>query len=267
MKKFIPIFIKSYLKNLMFDLSYSNERFNCPVCDAKKVAFRPMDLNFLKKLDDIQYIHSIFQSETSNVFHYYCSKCLSSDRDRLFSLYINKKLEKSDKVKMIEFAPGKHLHNFIKNNYHNVDFVTADLFRKDVDLKIDLRKMDLESNSMDVFICSHILEHIKEEKEATDELFRILKPGGWGIVMVPIALGLKENLELDEDVSEEERLRLYGQEDHIRMHSKPGFLSLLNGAGFKVLECGEEFFGEDVFKKSGISSRAVLYIVEKPVAS
>jgi hypothetical protein len=115
------------------------------------------------------------------------------------------------------------------------------------------------------FICSHILEHVVDDLQALRELFRILKHGGKGILMVPIMLTLKE---IDEDASLlpcEERWRRFGQDDHLRLYSKNGFLSRILNAGFTVRQLGSDYFGKDIFSKCGLTVSSVLYIVEKPL--
>lgn len=81
--------------------------------------------------------------------------------------------------------------------------------------------------------------------------------------MVPIILELQE---IDEDpsvVDEAERWRRFGQNDHVRLYSKPGFLGRVQEAGFVVHQYGKESFGEEVFTRSGIAHQSVLYVVEK----
>ena len=43
--------------------------------------------------------------------------------------------------------------------------------------------------------------------------------GGWTIVQVPIALALKETIEDPSIKDENERIRLFGQRDHVRMYA------------------------------------------------
>ncbi len=87
--------------------------------------------------------------------------------------------------------------------------------------------------------------------------------GGQGTLVVPIVLSLDE---IDEDPSVTdvgERWRRFGQDDHVRMYSKKGFLSRMRQAGFNVHQLGREHFGRDTFETYGITDQSVLYIVEK----
>jgi ubiquinone/menaquinone biosynthesis C-methylase UbiE len=122
---------------------------------------------------------------------------------------------------------------------------------------------NIRSESFDIFICSHVLEHVPDDKKALSELFRILRPGGFGILMVPIALKMSK---VNEDPSIEdvgERWRRFGQDDHVRQYSKSGFIERVKGAGFIINQYSIDFFGEDVFRKYGISPKSILYVVER----
>ncbi|MBK6634354.1 MAG: class I SAM-dependent methyltransferase [Chitinophagaceae bacterium] len=81
-----------------------------------------------------------------------------------------------------------------------------------VDDKLDLQDLHLyKDHSFDVFVCSHILEHVDDDIKAMKELYRILKPGGWGIAMVPIIESVTETHE-DPSIKEENlRLKYFGQ--------------------------------------------------------
>jgi ubiquinone/menaquinone biosynthesis C-methylase UbiE len=135
---------------------------------------------------------------------------------------------------------------------------------KGVDDKIDLTNMDIyEDNSYDIFICSHVLEHVPDDRKAMSELHRVLKPGGWGIAMVPVLSSVKE---IDEDPSimePSERWRRFGQDDHVRVYSKDGFKKRLKDSGFKVKEYSKNDFSDGDFENNGISARSILYIVYK----
>ena len=133
-----------------------------------------------------------------------------------------------------------------------------------VDIVIDITNMDtIDSESFDFFICSHVLEHVPDDKKALSELLRILKPDGFGILMVPIIL---KNDKIDEDPTVTdigERWRRFGQDDHVRSYSRQGFIDRVKNAGFVIHQYAIDFFGKDVFFQCGISQKSVLYIVDK----
>jgi hypothetical protein len=80
---------------------------------------------------------------------------------------------------------------------------------------------------------------------------------------VPIHLGLTEIYEDPSITDEAGRWKHFGQNDHVRLYSKQGFLERLRGVGFKVDQLDRQFFGEDAFEKYAIHPRSVLYVVTK----
>ncbi len=143
-------------------------------------------------------------------------------------------------------------------------YQSADKYAGGVDLTIDITDMNqVPSKTYDMFICSHVLEHVTDDRKALSELLRILKPGGFGILMVPIVLKIKQ---IDEDptiTDVETRWRRFGQYDHVRLYSKDGFIGRVEKAGFISQQYGVEHFGTNVFAECGISPRSVLYVVHK----
>jgi SAM-dependent methyltransferase len=165
--------------------------------------------------------------------------------------------------KLIDFAPSKSLSGFLKK-FPFIDYRSADKYMDGVDDRVDLMQMDIYENDLfDIFICSHVLEHVDDDLKAMRELHRILKPGGWGIVMVPIDLN-REKVYEDPSVKEEGlRWKHFGQNDHVRIYSKQGFRERLQLAGFTVKEFGAGYFGAESYSLHGIHPRSVLYTAEK----
>jgi predicted SAM-dependent methyltransferase len=244
------------------------KRFFCPVCENKIAKFEELPEYYYLNQDKVQFIHSIFQMETINRLSYSCPNCEASDRERLYAMYFNlQEINKNKKIKnfkFLDFAPSKSLQKFIKNNIKNIDYRSADKTMKDVDYNVDITEMSIfEDNTFDFLLCSHVLEHVVEDRKALGELYRILKPGGKCILMVPILLSLSEDYENNSLKTEEERWKHFGQFDHVRMYSKPGFISKINHAGFKLEEFTAEQFKKSDFEKQGIHMRSVLYIATK----
>jgi SAM-dependent methyltransferase len=246
----------------------SPPRHCCPVCSQQVNTFDRLPDSYYNELDKNGFIFSIFQFETLNYARYLCPACGSSDRDRLCALYLGDKPPEqceTSKGSILDFAPAKRLQQFIRESFPKFEYRSADLARLDVDDLIDISNMEAYANdSFDFFVCSHILEHVEQDQKAMKELFRILKPGGKGIAMVPIMLTLQKDYEITGIITPEQRWKHFGQDDHVRMYSKSGFTEKLSLTGFKVNEFGVEYFGSERFNQSGIHARSVLYVVEKP---
>jgi SAM-dependent methyltransferase len=245
--------------------SLSLGRYTCIVCNHRIRDFEPLPKYYHEKAAQFGYKPSFDDAETLNYKQYFCPSCGVSDRDRLYALFISKYLSENNvaKMTMLEIAPSKALSKFIKKT-GRINLRTADLYMQEVDDKIDITNMQNYANSsFDSFICSHVLEHVADDRKALSELYRILKPGGWGILMVPIILGIDA---IDEDPTlkdEGERWRRFGQNDHVRRYSKKGFLDRVEAAGFRVYQYGSEYFGAEVFQKNAINEKSILYIVTR----
>jgi SAM-dependent methyltransferase len=267
--KHFPSAIKKKFKAFQSLICSLGAKYHCPVCGTRINHFQPLSEFYLNNVRQHGYRYTLEQAETLNYHDYSCPFCGASDRDRLYALYIKDYFDKIDRaIKIVDFAPSAPFSRFIRNmislSGQNASYRTADLNIEGVDDKLDITDMRLyEDSQFDFFICSHILEHISDDRKALRELYRILKPQGLGIIMVPIVLGLAE---IDEDPSvndESERWRRFGQNDHVRLYSKDGFITRVKEASFQIHQYGKEHFGEKLFAQSGITSQSVLYVVEK----
>jgi len=263
------------LKSLKRRAASSVSRQRCSVCNRRVNRFDPFTPEYKEEIRSYGYIYTFDDAETCNADAYTCHWCGASDRDRLYALYLRDYFRpvastnpETDPIRIIDFAPTLPLSSFIKrliaDSPRKFSYRTADLFAEGVDDQVDIMDMKIYSdNSVDFFICSHILEHVTDDKKALAELYRILKREGQGILVVPIVLAAEE---IDEDPSVTdvaERWRRFGQNDHVRLYSKDGFLTRVRQAGFTVRQLGQEHFGRNNFMKYGITERSVLYIVEK----
>lgn len=271
-------FLKSVLPPIM--LSYilksksgfekhesTNSLFHCPLCNSNFYYFRRLDNYLFEMFDEFEFVHSIFLFETLNILNYYCPVCESSDRNRIYALFLKQNFDlfrNSDQtIKILDIAPDTKLRKWIKRT-KNINYRSVDLFMVDTDDTADITNLKIyDTASYDIIICSHVLEHVPDDRKAMSEIYRILKPKGFAIIMVPILLSLNEDLENPLWTSEAERWKYYGQKDHVRMYSKKGFIEKLEQTGFKVNQLDKEYFGPEVFKKNGIHQRSVLYVSEK----
>lgn len=234
----------------------------CNLC-SKRVNFVSIRKSLGLKLGEHGFPHGLDKFETLNYRRYACPNCGSGDRDRLYRLYFNKFIKYTKApIKLVDFAPSDSLQKYLKEQ-PMIQYRSADLYMDNVDDKIDITDMhQYKDNRFDFFICSHILEHV-DDKAALSELFRIIKPGGKGILMTPI---IKVEGAFDEDLNitdVSERWRRFAQDDHVRLYTKAEFLKRVEQAGFIVRQYTWKDLGLMNFIKYGISIKSVLYIVEK----
>ena len=69
----------------------------------------------------------------------------------------------------------------------------------------------------------------------THELYRILKPGGWGILLSPVEPDYEQTYEDDSITDPEERTRIFGQYDHRRIYGAD-YTDRLRTAGFEAAD-------------------------------
>jgi SAM-dependent methyltransferase len=166
--------------------------------------------------------------------------------------------------RILDIAPSKALSAFIKASFPHAHYRTADLYADGVDGQIDLTDMSIYANGQfDFLICSHVLEDIQDDRKAISELYRVLANAGRGSIMVPITLGLQEDYENPDITTPVGRWKHFGQDDHVRVYSKAGFMEKLGNAGFHVHEYGIDFFGGALFQQHGIHPRSVLYVAAR----
>jgi len=273
LKLMVPNFVKKFILRCRYHMrarKFTGSQYFCTVCEHQLGSFISLteicNGKFIKDVDVNGTLHTVDGYETANVDSFLCPVCGSQDKARLFALFLNQKLGEigqRERITLVHFAPEGGLSQFLKWD-QRLNYRSADLFRDDVDDQVDLTNMKIyKDKSIDAFICSHILEHILDDKAAVSELYRALKVGGWGIVMVPILMTIDQTYEDITKVSDAERLKHFGQEDHVRIYAKSDFLNLLMGAGFFVKQLGQDHFGKDVFEKNGLSKTNIIYVVEK----
>ncbi len=191
---------------------YFGKKVACPCCGSKFREFA-----------------SYGQVKRANVL---CRWCLSLERHRSLWLYLHEKTDiLSTPVKVLHFAPEHQFQKLLKDA-DNVDYTSADLDMPTAMVKMDITNITFPDNTFDVIICNHVLEHVPDDAKAMSELYRVLKPGGWAILQTPMS----DNPKTIEDITltdPQERVRLFGQEDHIRTYGLDK-KDRLEKAGFEV---------------------------------
>ncbi|MBZ9777299.1 class I SAM-dependent methyltransferase [Psychroflexus sp. CAK8W] len=173
-----------------------------------------------------------YEKKRSNVLS---PSTLSLERHRLLWLYLQKKTDffKSEH-KVLHFAPEQAFYKRFRN-LSNLDYTTTDLNSPIADVKADICSLPFGDNMFDTIICNHVLEHIKNDTKAMQELYRVLKPGGMAILQIPQDLSRETTFEDDTIIDPKKRAKIFGQYDHLRIYGKDYF-DKLRSIGFKVEE-------------------------------
>ncbi len=154
-----------------------------------------------------------------------CPSCGSLERHRQLALLLqNSPLIRSESV-VLHFAPEDCVTRLLKKP--GVQYVSADLYDKNVNLNLNIESIKLSDNYCDIIVCSHVLEYVND-RLALSEMCRILKPRGILIAIVPIIEGCENTYE-DGSI----RWIHFGQSDHIRVYGRD-FAQRLTDAGFQI---------------------------------
>lgn len=190
-----------------------------------------------------------------------CPRCNSAERHRLLWLYLKNKTNLfSDNLKVLHFAP-EYIFQKTLRFMSNLDYISVDLNSPLAMVKMNITNISYQDNTFDVILCSHVLEHVIDDRKAIRELFRVLKPGGWAILQVPILRD--KTLEDPSIVSPRDRERIFGQKDHVRIYGHD-YKDRLEEAGFTVKVDGYvRELGDDKIKKHGLSDDQNIYLCTK----
>ena len=234
----------------------------CPIC-GHEVIYSPLPEDY-KDLKRLYRVTMVSKDETINEEEYFCPYCGASDRDRLMISFLDKEgLQQSPEgLKLLQIAPASSISRWINLKCPHITYDTTDLYMDNVSFRSDIMAMHMVSDeTYDVIICSHVLEHVQDDRKALSELKRILKPDGKIVFLVPIDLNASG---IDEEwgLTEAENWRRFGQGDHCRKYDKKGLMQRLEEQ-FYVHSLGKEYFGEEFFVQCGLTDTSTLYILTK----
>ena len=253
------------ISNFFRSIFHANKTY-CPICQSMGLGFKPLDNFFIEKYQSLGFKY-YQDGEMTAVDTYSCEKCGASDRERLYAHWIDGEFSHSKSNRgqsVIHFAPEENLSRYLRSKIFIDKYITCDLYMEHVDIKANIENLPISNESFDFFICSHVLEHVDNDSVALKELYRITKTGGRGILMVPIVMGIEKTLEdTNPMLSEHDRWRYFGQDDHMRLYAHNDYVKKITDAGFSVLQLGEQSFEDKLFLRLGLKSSSILYIANK----
>ncbi|WP_353777975.1 methyltransferase domain-containing protein [Winogradskyella sp. 3972H.M.0a.05] len=198
-------------RDIHYSLSYKGDNFKCTICEKPLKAFIPFG-----GYDKI------------------CPSCGSLSRDRRLWQIIERDYTNFNPT-ILDFSPSRALYRKLKafRRFRKIEYITTDLSGNFLaDRQYNITDINVEDEAFDVILCYHVLEHIIEDTTAMKELYRILKPNGTCLIQTPFKEGdIYEDYSI---ISPEDRLKHFGQDDHVRVYSVEGLSQRLQAAGFNV---------------------------------
>ncbi|MBN2668731.1 MAG: methyltransferase domain-containing protein [Bacteroidales bacterium] len=235
----------SFAFSKIFALFYRGNKQYCPICEGHFRKFLP-------------YGYTDTNSENR-----LCPSCLSLERHRQIWKYLENETNIfTQPTKLLHIAPEQSFYQKFKK-IKTLDYYTGDLESPLAKYHFDIHQIPFDDNSFDVVMCNHVLEHVSDEFKASSEIYRVLKPGGWAILQVPINPTFETTYEDASITNPKEREKHFGQYDHVRWHGLD-YPKRLEKSGFKVesLDYTNTFSATEI-ERMRLPIGELLYIARK----
>ncbi|WP_395747008.1 class I SAM-dependent methyltransferase [Prosthecobacter sp.] len=161
-----------------------------------------------------------------------CPVCNSLERHRMVWAFMEPRLAKIARPAVLHVAPEPCLRANLER-LPGVDYWSSSYDGAGTRIQADITRLPFEDATFDVVLCCHVLEHVLDDLGAMREFMRVLRPGGWAVLQVPLEMDRETTYEDASIVTPEERTRAFGQNDHVRIYGRD-YTDRLKAAGFSV---------------------------------
>ena len=193
-----------------------------------------------------------------------CPRCGSLGRHRVNWLFLSEHTNLRDRpTRLLHVAPEPSLRRCFER-LPNVSYLSADydsaLAMEQMDIT-DIRYLD---ESFDAIVCNHVLHYVDDDGRAMRELRRVLRPGGWALLQVPVDPSRAVTLEDPRVTDPRERARVFGHRDHARVYGSD-YSERLEEAGFVVTV--DDFVAtvpESRVRELGLDTGETIYFCRRP---
>jgi len=170
-------------------------------------------------------------------------KVLYRNIDKVYEIHFKQKQMPRNRKKVLDVGMGfgfdiikKHRQGYdcygIDNDKARVD-KTRSMFKKngvDATFRVGVAtKIPFAANTFDEVICSHVIEHVPDDRKCLTEIYRVLKRGGKVYLRTPNI----HNLHTKFHTGIGSKLP-YTDRTHVREYEKDGLAKLFRDVGFKV---------------------------------
>lgn len=255
--------IKKPLKNILrpiyrhyLSFSHRGDKLTCNICGKKFKDLRP--------INSIHADGKIFQPENRVGSCWFCNS-YPRMREVWYWLEHEYKIKEKKSLKILHVAPEIPISQKLRK-LKGIDYICVDKHCEGYEYPKyvadgDVTKLNFKNEEFDLVICNHVLEHVKEDNKAIKELYRVCKPGGFSILLVPIDLSLKNTKEEPDGVilSPEEREKRFGQYDHVRLYGLDYF-DRLEKEGYAI---ERKIYESNIITKFGLEPEEELVVCRK----
>ncbi len=161
-----------------------------------------------------------------------CPGCGSLERHRMLWLFLERETDLLAGGSMLHVAPEYALLRRLATQ-PGLRYVSGDLSPSLAELELDVMDLPFADASFDYLICNHVLEHVEDDRRAIAEIHRVLRPGGWAVLMCPVDHRRETTLEDPTATTAAQRHARFGQGDHRRLYGRD-YADRLAAPGFSV---------------------------------
>lgn len=194
----------------------------------------------------------------------YCPRCNAKARHRRDWLFLEENTGLfTDRLRLLHVSPKFALsRRFAKMS--NLDYVAVDLERGPHTTVIgDVTRLPLKSAEFDAIICIHVLEHVMDDRAAIDEIYRVLRPGGWALISVPIRLD--QNTYEDSSITSPAARKIaFGETSHVRFYGRD-MADRLEAAGFEVKMDAADSLDPNLVARHGLLRDENVFLCGRPL--
>jgi SAM-dependent methyltransferase len=181
------------LRALRSRLRERGDAVQCPICDGRFARFTP----YGGRPDAL------------------CPGCGAAERHRLLWLWLTD--EDRLRGRMLAFGPDDATEARLRARA-GLDYLSADIDGTQAMVAADITALPFADAAFDAVLCSHVLEHVGDERAALAELRRVLRPGGWAAIMLPVDRSVPETIEDPAALTPDQRAARFGHPEHVRLY-------------------------------------------------
>jgi hypothetical protein len=219
---------------------YAGNRVSCPCCGSRYREFLP---------------HRGRRNAR-------CPHCDSLERHRLLYLFLRDRIRGG--LSVLHFAPEGVLRRTLESE-PGLRYTSVDLDSPHAAVHADITRLAFRDDCFDAVLCVHVLEHIPDDARALREILRVIRPGGWAVLQVPLERDRAVTYEDWSITDPARRLERFGQEDHVRVYGLD-YKDRLARAGFQVrIENFARKLGPSAVLRHGLAEDEEIYLCEKPL--